>query len=107
MSENIKNINLSEKDIIGIDNLNKKIYYNNKYLLKDGLIHLMYEVRTDEIALTKQGLDFLKNAWGFENVANILFDYENGQGDFKISFNTREKLVEWLNNYHIINESTI
>jgi hypothetical protein len=91
---------LINADIIGVDNLNRKIYFDDKYLQEDWLIHLMYEVKTDEIALTSIGLEFLKDFWEFEKIANILFDYEQDNGDFHISFGTEEKLVSWLNNYH-------
>jgi len=89
--------------IIGIDNLSRNVFYNQKYLEKDSLIHLMYELSTSEIILTKIGLEFLRDIWGFANIATILFDYEGSKGDFNINFKTKEKLVEWLKNYKTIN----
>jgi len=88
--------------MIGIDNLSRAVDYNDEYNTKEGIIHLMYEVSTDEIILTKEGIDFIKKYWGFEEIAKILFEFEEGKGDFTDSFKTKEAITKWLENYKCI-----
>lgn len=94
----------NEKDnlkevVVGIDNLNRNIIFENSLLTNDGLLNLMYNVLTSEAILTKAGLNFLNDHWSYEKIADIIFDYEKEGGDFKINFKTKERLVEWLENY--------
>lgn len=85
--------------ILGVDNLSRPLVFNKKFLDEGELIHLMYELNTGEVILTKNGLRFIKDYWGFEKVAKIIFKYENGEGDFVSNFSSEKELVEWLKNY--------
>ena len=88
--------------IIGIDNLNKGVSFDEKYLSDSGIIHLLYEMSTGEVHLTRDGLEFVKEYWGFSKIAEMLFDFEGGKGDFTDGFGSKDKIVEWLNSYKVI-----
>lgn len=77
-------------------------YYNSKDLLvdgldqKDNLLDLLYEMSSHEVDLNDDGRSFLEQYWGLSNIAEIIMDYENGDGDFTNSFDTKEAIVQWI-----------
>lgn len=77
---------------------NKKIYVKD-ITNNSKLFVLLYELNCHELSLTKEGLDFLENQYGLDNIVDmILKEIERGV-DYKYS--TKEEIKQWL-----INESS-
>lgn len=77
-------------------------YYNSRnlsvddLLTEEDLVHILYEIFEHELDLNDDGRDFLDRYWGFEKIADIIFDYEKIDGDFHRAFKAKEKFVNWL-----------
>lgn len=74
---------------------------NKKVLIKDvddesKLLGLLYKLDTQEVSLTKNGLNYLTNHYGLDKIANmILKEIENGV-DYK--YTEKEQIKQWLIN---------
>jgi len=72
---------------------NNKIYYD-KFIQKDDLLHLLYELNCHEISLTDDGLSFIREYHGLEEVVNmVLTEIRNGV-DYK--YQSKDGIMEWL-----------
>ncbi|MBU1682638.1 hypothetical protein KJ742_01700 [Patescibacteria group bacterium] len=72
---------------------NDKIYVD--YLVKtDWLLHFLYDMDCGENVLTEDGLNFLKEYYGLNAIADMIIkDIEDGV-DFK--FQKKEDITDWL-----------
>ena len=72
---------------------NDNIYID--YLIKtDWLLHFLYDMDCGENVLTEDGLNFLKEYYGLNKVADMIIkDIKNGV-DFK--FEKKEDIIKWL-----------
>jgi len=85
------------KDIVLGDNYKNEKLFVNDVETEERLISTMYDFLSREVDLYKEGIEFLKEYWGLENVARIIFDYENDtNGDFHQAFHTEKGLYDWL-----------
>lgn len=80
---------------IGTDYKGKNIYASD-VVKEDDLIGVMYDWWSRESDIDEEGIKFFSEYWGFEKIADIIFDYEEVDGDFHRAFKTKEKFVNWL-----------
>lgn len=81
--------------IIG-DNYKDEKLYCDIMDNKDKLISTLYDFLGRDIDLNKEGIEFLRDFWGIEQVAKIVFEHESGEGDFVNTFKSEEGLTRWL-----------
>lgn len=70
--------------------------YVKDFIDEENLLYILYEVNCTEATLTSEGLDFLKEYYGLEYVAELIKkDIEEGV-DF--SWKLKDDIINWLNN---------
>jgi hypothetical protein len=88
-------LNRYKDTVVGDTHKNEQIYVN-KLSSEDELIHTMYEFLSREVDIYPKGILFLKEYWGYDNIADLIFKYEKDDGDFHQTYITKENLVNWL-----------
>lgn len=94
--EKKKIIDKYKNTVIG-DNYKDEKLFIDVVSTEDQLIDTMYDFLGREVDLHKEGIEFLQEYWGLEEVAEIIFKHENGKGDFVDTFKNENGLVKWLN----------
>lgn len=84
--------------IIG-ERYNAQKLYAHDILSEDSLISLLYDLFEHQVDINENGINFLQEYWGLENVANIIWEYEEWDGDFHKNFKSIEEIVGWLKNF--------
>lgn len=84
------------KDIIIGDNYKDEKLFVKDIDTKEKLLHIMYDFFSREVDLNREGIKFLQDYWGLEEVANIIFEHEREKGDFTNEFENKNGLVIWL-----------
>jgi hypothetical protein len=91
------------KDIVLGDTHKNEQIYVDKFSSEDDLIHTMYEFLSREVDVYPTGIQFLKEYWGYENIADLIFKYEKDDGDFHQTYKTKRNLIEWLKKCELSN----
>ncbi len=84
--------------VIGVRYNSDKLYID--YVIdKKSLISFLYEILSHEVDISNDGVEFLDQYWGLYNVANLILDYEEWDGDFHKNFDGSEEIIEWIKNF--------
>jgi len=71
-------------------------FYASELSKPDGLLGFLYEVNTHEAMLTEEGLNFLREYYGLNKVADfVIVEIRNGV-DFKFSANDKSGIIAWI-----------
>ena len=71
----------------------KKEYYTiDDFKDFEWLMHYLGEVKNHEASITQEGVEFFKEAFGLENLAQLLYDNQW----FKEEFKNSNEIAEWL-----------
>lgn len=84
--------------VIG-DKYNSTKLYVTDVSTEDDLISVLYDTLSHEIDLNEAGVNFLEEYWGLENIANLLLDNEEWDGDFHVAFKDANGIEDWLSHF--------
>jgi len=87
-------VKYKDKPLIVPDYASRKKEYYSVDDFKDfeWLMYYLGEVKSHEASMKKEGLEFFKEAFGLENLAQLLYDNQW----FKEEFKNSNEIVEWL-----------
>ena len=72
---------------------NNKIYYD-KFIHEDDLLYHLYELNCHEISLTDDGLNFIREYYGLEEVVLMILNSIKSGVDYK--YKTKDEIIKWL-----------
>lgn len=93
---NERNIIVKFKDkVLAVEDFGKnKEFFFEDFMVKDDLLHILYEMDCFEISLTDEGLDFLKQYYTLDKVADYVIEAIREGVDFK--FSNKKDIISWL-----------
>jgi hypothetical protein len=86
------------KDVpIGKDNLNRNVFAN-RILDESGLKHFLYNMYgPGDESITKEGLEFLKEYYGLDKIAEMILAEKEKGVDYH--FENKEAIIDWLSKF--------
>ena len=87
--------NQNKNIIFAVENFgaNKKIYIKDINEISK-LLNLLYKLDSQEISLTKDGLDYLINNYGLDAIVNMILEEINRGVDYK--YREKNQIKQWL-----------